>query len=206
MTVELPNPLVFSQASSCPLINGDVTLLTNTWEQHIKTKHPEVAGSLQHIQNTIANSAYVAQSLLGPNQSHADNVVFVSLEAKIRTSTLHVFVESPKAKPTISTAMYLKKRHAAILWENRNEKIKVSYDQDADVLYISKDDPVPSLTEEGDDGLLLRYSISSDKPSGVTVVSFRQLWSQHHAELVVKVSEFLGVTRATTEHALTSFE
>ena len=198
----LNNQDVFSQASPCPLVNGDVTLYKTTWESHIKIKHPEVAGALQHIQNAIANPAYVARSLPGPNQIHADNLVFVSVDAKIRTSILHVFVESPQVKPTISTAVYMKRRHADVLWTNEREDVHASYDAETDVLYISKDEPVPSLTEEGADGLLLRYAISDDKPCGVTVVSFHQTWAGHEGDLATRIAKFLDVTPSSAERAL----
>jgi len=199
----LNNPAIFSQVSACPIINGEITLFSNTWEMHIKSKHPEVADSLQQIQNTIANPAYVAASRPGPGAVHADNVVLVSRESRIRSATLHVFVESPKTRPTVSSAMFLKSRHASVLWENP-EDIRASYDRDADVLYVSKSEPVPALVEEEDDGLLFRYALSDDQPCGVTVMSFHHLWHAHKAVLINRISEFLKVPHPVAERAVLS--
>jgi uncharacterized protein YuzE len=200
----LNNSVVFSQVSMCPLINGAVDLKTNTWELHIKARHPEMANSLQNIQNTVLQPDYVAKSRPGPDEKHAENIVLVNTNVRIRASSLHVFVESPRTKPTISTAMYLKSRHAEIIWENTSLEVSVSYDKDADVLYISKASPVAALTEEQDDGLLFRYSIEDDLPCGVTVMSFQNLWGQHRKELADRVSSFLNVPKDQTEKAVLS--
>lgn len=79
--------------------------------------------------------------------------------------------------------------------------LKVSYDRDADVLYICKGSPAAALTEEGDDGLLFRYSISDDSPCGVTVLSFSG-WDGLHERLAGRVAAFLQVRREMAERVL----
>ena len=198
----LENPPLFSEHTICTEVNGPVVLLSNTWEKHISVNHPEVAGSLQQVQQTIANPAYVAKSRPGPKQVFASNVVFVSGSAKLRSAKLHVFVESPRHKPMISTAMYAKAYHAEIIWKQADEDVRMSYDESADVLYISKSEPVPAVTDEGEDGLLLRYSVENEEPCGVTVVSFHKLWSGHTGDLAEKVSTFLNISRELAERSL----
>ena len=41
-----------------------------------------------------------------------------------------------------------------------------SYDEDADVLYISLGEPAPSITEEVADGILVRHDMKTNKLSG----------------------------------------
>jgi hypothetical protein len=199
------NYIMFSQASLCPLFNGDVVLYANTWNFHITTGHPEVIGSLEDIQEAVAKPHYVAKSKPGPGGLHADNVVIVAAASNTRTSRLHIFVETPAARPTVSSAMFVRKsHHADVLWEQPKSEIRSAYDRNADVLYISKNAPEPAVSEEGDDGLLLRFSLQSDQPCGVTVPSYHGLWSDHSNELAGKVSTFLNVPFADVEEALTS--
>lgn len=195
------NPEIFQVASKCSTVNGNVTLLYNTWEMHIKTGHPEVANALNDIQGIVQNPHYVAHSLPGREGSSAGNFVFVG-KAQDGRSTLHVFVGTPTTKPIVATAFYARKpRHAQIVWR-ASEEVEASYDRDSDILYISKDRPEKALTEEDDNGLLLRYSLTTDRPCGVTVRSFRTYWANHQNELAEQVSTFLSVSSIKVERVI----
>ena len=98
--------------------------------------------------------------------------------------------------------MYSRKPyHAEVLWIN---DVQVSYDSEADVLYVSKQNAIEALTEEDDDGLLFRYSMQDDSPCGVTVVAFRQGWAGHKEQLARRVSQFLNVSLDETKRAITA--
>ena len=203
MTSQLANNLeLFSQETEFPGVTEAVTLKSNTWNLHIKKEHPEVKDSLELVQSTIANPTYVAASRPGPNQVHSDNLVFVGDLEQHRKSRLHVFVQSPKSRPTISTALFSKNYHSDILWHSLNASIRTSYDKESDVLYLSVADPVAALTEEGDDGLLRRFSMATEKPVGVTVPSFRAAWSDHLPLLAERVAEFLQLSVEVTGREL----
>jgi len=196
------NTAIFSQNTAYPDVSEAIVLTYNTWHFHIKTEHPEVKNSVSLIQQTIANPAYVAASRPGPNQTHSGNLVFVGINEYQRNSRLHVFVQSPSRGPTISTAMYSKHYHADVLWHSPDAIVRASYDESADVLYLSVTGPVAALTEEGDDGLLRRFSIADDKPVGITVPSFRRAWGEHLTLLAQHVAEFLQLSVDITEKKL----
>lgn len=196
------NTAIFSQSTTYPNVSEPVILNYNTWHLHIKKEHPEVKDNLSLIQQTIANPAYVAASRPGPDQTHSGNLVFVGINEYQRNSRLHVFVQSPNHGPTISTAMYSKRYHADVLWHSPDAIVRASYDENADVLYLSVTGPVAAITEEGDDGLLRRFSMKDDKPVGITVPSFRKAWSGHLTLLAQRVAEFLQLSVDITEKKL----
>lgn len=198
------NAAIFSQNTTYPDVSEAVTLTYNTWHLHIKKEHPELKDNLNLIQQTIANPAYVAASRPGPSHTHSGNLVFVGMNEYQRNSRLHVFVQSPNHGPTISTALYSKRYHADVLWRSPDAIVRASYDENADVLYLSVTGPVAALTEEGDDGLLRRFSIADDKPVGITVPGFRKAWSGHLTLLAQRVAEFLQLSVAITEKKLVS--
>ncbi len=98
--------------------------------------------------------------------------------------------------------MYSKRYHADVLWHSPDAIVRASYDESADVLYLSVSGPVAAITEEGDDGLLRRFSITDDKPVGITVPSFRKAWSEHLTLLAQHVAEFLHLSVEVTEKKL----
>jgi hypothetical protein len=73
--------------------------------------------------------------------------------------------------------------------------IKVSFDRDSDVLYTSLGDPVPCLSEDGANGLVLRRDVENGLPSGVTVLYVDQ-WRDKLGELSRRIGGFLGIAPA----------
>jgi hypothetical protein len=69
--------------------------------------------------------------------------------------------------------------------------IDVGYDRHEDVLYVALGRPRPDYCEEADQGILWRFGQEDDKPSGVTVIAFRKLWSGREAILARKIATFL---------------
>lgn len=67
-----------------------------------------------------------------------------------------------------------------------SERLFLSYDNHADVLYVALGSPVPAETDEDDNGLLLRFAVSDGHPCGVTVLGFRK---SHWDERVRQLSE-----------------
>ena len=54
--------------------------------------------------------------------------------------------------------------HGTFEWE---------YDVEADVLYLSQDEPQEAIGVDAGDGLILRYDAAADKLVGVTIVGVR---------------------------------
>lgn len=52
------------------------------------------------------------------------------------------------------------------------KKMKIDYDRDNDILYISFGKPRPSYVEEMDSNFLLRYDMETDHLTGITIINF----------------------------------
>jgi uncharacterized protein YuzE len=75
--------------------------------------------------------------------------------------------------------------------------VRASYDELADVLYVSIGDPESCTTEDDEKGLLWRYSKRTGKPSGVTILGFHEGdWPSDIERLVAEISERLNVPRS----------
>lgn len=55
--------------------------------------------------------------------------------------------------------------------KNSNQLI-FSYDREVDVLYVSVGNPMPGISEETKDGIILRYDMKTNKLIGFTMVDF----------------------------------
>ena len=52
------------------------------------------------------------------------------------------------------------------------KKISITYDQEADVVYLGFGKPVPAVSEEIQDGVFARYDPETQEPVGLTVTNF----------------------------------
>lgn len=55
--------------------------------------------------------------------------------------------------------------------------MRISYDKEADVLYVSIGKPKQAICETLDDGVVVRYDKKSDKIIGFTVIDFEKRFS-----------------------------
>jgi hypothetical protein len=69
--------------------------------------------------------------------------------------------------------------------------IDVGYDRHEDVLYVASGRPTPDYCEEGREGILWRFGLENDQPSGVTVIAFKEIWSGREERLAGKIATFL---------------
>ena len=53
-----------------------------------------------------------------------------------------------------------------------HKKISITYDQEADVVYISFGESVPAVGEEIQEGVFARYDPNSEELIGLTVINF----------------------------------
>ncbi|MCZ7584974.1 MAG: DUF2283 domain-containing protein [Deltaproteobacteria bacterium] len=51
-------------------------------------------------------------------------------------------------------------------------EFSISYDKDADVVYLSFGQPAPAVSEEREKGVFARYDPKTDELVGVTIVNF----------------------------------
>ena len=54
-----------------------------------------------------------------------------------------------------------------------NSTINYDYDIDEDILYLSVGEPRPSITEENEEGILIRKDIKTGKITGVTILDYK---------------------------------
>jgi hypothetical protein len=80
--------------------------------------------------------------------------------------------------------------------------IDVGYDRHEDVLYVALERPRPDYCEEGDHGILWRFDLEKGEPSGVTVISFKGLWSGREPRLACKIATFLRTDARQVENAI----
>jgi hypothetical protein len=73
------------------------------------------------------------------------------------------------------------------------EELKIDFDIEEDVLYISFGKPVASHIDEAPRGLLLRWADADNHPSGVTALDFRSNWDDQIGVFCSAVAEHLGV-------------
>ena len=53
-------------------------------------------------------------------------------------------------------------------------KTTINYDNQNDILYISIGDPVPSICEEKEEGIIIRRNIETGKITGVTILDYKE--------------------------------
>ena len=58
--------------------------------------------------------------------------------------------------------------------KQKTDQLTVSYDKDADVLYITEGKPREAIGEMMDDGVIVRRDINSKKIFGFTIVDFME--------------------------------
>lgn len=61
--------------------------------------------------------------------------------------------------------------------KSKNKGLRISYDKDADVMYVSIGDPKPAICETLDNGVIIRYDEKSDKVIGFTIIDFIKRFS-----------------------------
>jgi uncharacterized protein YuzE len=81
-------------------------------------------------------------------------------------------------------------------------EFKVSYDQRADVLYVTTESNGPSLATEGDDGIVWRHLTSDGRLVGMTVLDFESYWKNHLTQLTDQLATRFHVPQHLAKTAL----
>jgi len=87
---------------------------------------------------------------------------------------------------------------------NKAPQIKVSYDDIADVLYLTSARIVHTKNREDEAGLVLRYDLETHKPVGVTIVDYKEYWIPRKQHLVERLSTFFGITKEDATRVIRS--
>lgn len=58
--------------------------------------------------------------------------------------------------------------------KSKNDPLRISYDKEADVLYVSIGKPKQAICETLDNGVVVRYDKKSDKVIGFTIIDFEK--------------------------------
>lgn len=72
--------------------------------------------------------------------------------------------------------------------------LNISYDNSADVLYISMGHHSPDRYEEDKDGLVWRYDVHGT-PYGVTIMDFNECWLNRKNHLIKRIASILKISK-----------
>lgn len=76
-----------------------------------------------------------------------------------------------------------------------------SYDDIADVLYLTLTREAPGRYQEDEDGLIWRFN-AAGQAIGVTVQAYYQLWGERREKLIERIATPLHLDRATVARNL----
>lgn len=83
----------------------------------------------------------------------------------------------------------------------RNRHVDISYDQIADVMYVTVGNDTPNRYEEDDQGLVWRLN-RHGKVFGVTIFDFDEVWRRPNASLTKEIARRLDVKFDEVDHLL----
>lgn len=72
--------------------------------------------------------------------------------------------------------------------------IKASYDDVADVMYLTSARIVHTKNNEDEAGLVLRYDLKTHQPVGATIIDYKEYWIPKQKHLVERLSKFFGIS------------
>jgi hypothetical protein len=83
-------------------------------------------------------------------------------------------------------------------------RLKTSYDNLADVLYVSacRSDTTKNMEEVA--GLVLRYDLKTHDPVGATILDYREYWLPRRRDLASRLADFFNISTNEAHRALES--
>ena len=84
------------------------------------------------------------------------------------------------------------------------KRIEASYDDQADVLYITSGKITRTKNTEEEAGLVLRYDLKTRKPVGATIVDFKGYWLPKSGHLIERLSQFFGISATDARRVIRS--
>nr|DAI43384.1 MAG TPA: Protein of unknown function (DUF2283) [Caudoviricetes sp.] len=71
--------------------------------------------------------------------------------------------------------------------------INYDYDEDEDILYVIIGKPTPSVSEEIEDGILIRRDIKTNKLTGVTILDYKDRIKNNEKINIPKEFDLSGI-------------
>lgn len=71
--------------------------------------------------------------------------------------------------------------------------LRASYDDIADVLYLTSGNVACSKNREDEAGLVVRYDIDTSLPIGATVLDYKEFWLPQKTHLIESLSKSLRI-------------
>jgi hypothetical protein len=179
--------VVFATVSNADLGFAEI-YLTQRQADHISIGHRDV-GSLVYtiVKQAIEQTTQIYLSAV-PRR-------LVYLSSNVTTRSGHpmtVVIERVESKGKVITATWKDKVRGMIIWDSTNG-LYANFDDESDVLYISRGPSVISYASEDphDPDIWYRYSDDDNSHTGVTIFRAKELKSR---EMLAKIaSYFLGV-------------
>jgi hypothetical protein len=83
--------------------------------------------------------------------------------------------------------------------------LSAGYDRVADVLYVTLGSAIPDVGEDAPRGIILRYSMANDQPTGATVVGlFHNHWDREIDGLAKRLGDHLKASPSDIGEAIRS--
>lgn len=76
----------------------------------------------------------------------------------------------------------------------RTGGINASYDEMADVLYLTAGKISMTKNSEDEAGLVLRYDLVTMQPIGATIIDFKLYWGPQSQHLIERLSDFFHIS------------
>lgn len=187
------NTSIFTVTSTVDLAMTDI-YLSDIAHAHILAGHRDLRSMMVlGVQATVEKSTAVYMSSKVPNR-----FLFKSDEVKSKGGNpMVVVVERHAEKGKIITASPRPNTKGQLIWESSGS-IYSNYDDNADLLYISKGTARDAdvIDSDEDDRIWYRAAEEDNSPVGVTIFDLRGHWRERVQELAGMVSRFLNVPSA----------
>ncbi len=83
-------------------------------------------------------------------------------------------------------------------------RLKLSYDDIADVLYVSATSAETTKNMEEIAGLVLRYDLKTHDPVGATILDYKEYWLPRRRDLASRLADFFRISANEADSALES--
>jgi hypothetical protein len=87
-----------------------------------------------------------------------------------------------------------------------NVRLKLSYDDLTDVLYVSALRSVSTKNMEDVAGLVLRYDLRTHDPVGATILDYKHHWLPRRRDLAARLADFFHISTNEADRALESVD
>lgn len=191
----MPNdstPIVFSVSSSADLAMRSY-FLDDKQRQHILLGHRGLQNAIIAIQSAVEEPTHIYRSKTADNR-----LLFVSQKVVTgKGRPMKVVIERVGEHGKIITATWSSATHTEELIWDSSGTLYTNYDEQNDVLYISKGATAIEYASDDEEfeNVWLRKNDEDELPQGVTIFGLKKLVEEERDRLFQRVALFLGVTK-----------